>query len=178
MNYKRNIDDTMLYFERRNVAEDTLSAMRDILRKYGSVSVADVCDLIEHDTVYDDTLWGWRSLDQVRVTFKTDDRGELVYMIRLPLPTELAGRAEPCKDPMVTHPSHYQSKTGLEVIDVIEAFTADLNGLEATDTGNVLKYMCRWKKKNGVQDLKKAKWYLEHLIAHVNDNSNNEGELK
>ena len=68
---------------------------------------------------------------------------------------------------MVSHPAHYQSETGLEVIDVIEAFTFDLKGIEATDTGNVLKYMCRWKNKNGVQDLEKARWYLEHLIDHV-----------
>ena len=37
-------------------------------------------------------------------------------------------------DKMVSHPSHYQSETGLEVIDVIEAFTFDLKGIEATDT--------------------------------------------
>lgn len=71
------------------------------------------------------------------------------------------------KDVMVSHSAHYQSETGLEVIDVIEAFTFDLKGIEATDTGNVLKYMCRWKNKNGVQDLEKARWYLEHLIDHV-----------
>lgn len=71
------------------------------------------------------------------------------------------------EDQMVSHPPHYQSETGLETIDVIEAFTFDLKGIEATDTGNVLKYMCRWKSKNGLQDLKKAKWYLEHLINHV-----------
>lgn len=68
---------------------------------------------------------------------------------------------------MVDHPSHYQSETGLETIDVIEAFTFDLEGIEAFDTGNILKYMCRWKQKNGLQDLKKAKWYLENLIKHV-----------
>lgn len=72
-----------------------------------------------------------------------------------------------CDDKMVSHPSHYQSETGLEVIDVIEAFTFDLKGIEATDTGNILKYMCRWKQKNGLQDLKKARWYLDHLIEHV-----------
>lgn len=72
------------------------------------------------------------------------------------------------KDQMVSHPPHYQSKTGLEVINVIESFTSDLKGIEATDTGNVLKYMCRWKHKNGLQDLEKAKWYLDHLIDHVN----------
>lgn len=70
-------------------------------------------------------------------------------------------------DVMVSHPDHYQSETGLEVIDVIEAFTFDLKGIEATDTGNVLKYICRWGKKNGLQDLEKAKWYLDHLIDHV-----------
>lgn len=68
---------------------------------------------------------------------------------------------------MVNHPSHYKTENGLETIDVIEAFTADLKGIEATDTGNILKYICRWKKKNGLQDLEKAQWYLNHLINHV-----------
>lgn len=76
---------------------------------------------------------------------------------------------------MVNHPDHYQSKTGLEAWDVIEAFTSDLNGIEAFDTGNVLKYMCRWKGKNGLEDLKKAKRYLEHLIDHV-ENSKKEND--
>lgn len=58
-------------------------------------------------------------------------------------------------------------RPGLEVIDVIEAFTFDLKGIEATDTGNILKYMCRWKMKNGLQDLEKAMWYLQHLMDHV-----------
>ena len=69
-------------------------------------------------------------------------------------------------DKMVSHPAHYQSDTGLEVIDAIEAFTFDLKGIEAVDTGNVIKYICRWKHKNGVQDLKKCMWYLQHLIEH------------
>lgn len=67
----------------------------------------------------------------------------------------------------VNHPQHYISETGLETIDVIEAFTFDLQGIEAVCTGNVLKYICRWKHKNGVQDLEKAQWYLERLIDHV-----------
>lgn len=67
----------------------------------------------------------------------------------------------------VNHPPHYISKTGLETIDVIEAFTFDLTGINAVCTGNVLKYICRWSKKNGLQDLKKAQWYLNRLIDHV-----------
>lgn len=68
---------------------------------------------------------------------------------------------------MVHHPSHYQSSAGIEVIDVMEAFTEGLVGIEAVDTSNVIKYICRWKGKNGLEDLNKAKWYLEHLIYHV-----------
>ena len=52
------------------------------------------------------------------------------------------------EDPMVSHPSHYISETGLETIDVIEAFTFDLKGIEATDTGNIIKYICRWKRRS------------------------------
>ena len=70
------------------------------------------------------------------------------------------------KDKMVSHPSHYQSETGMEAIDVIEAFTFDLKGIEAVDTGNALKHLLRWSQKNGVQDLEKAMWYIQHLIDH------------
>lgn len=68
------------------------------------------------------------------------------------------------KEDIVNHPSHYQSNQGLEVIQVIEAFTEGQEGIEAVCTANVLKYVCRWKKKNGIEDLKKAEWYLKKLI--------------
>ncbi len=67
----------------------------------------------------------------------------------------------------VNHPSHYKTNNGLETIDVIRAFTEDLKGVEAVDTAQVLKYICRWKKKNGLEDLKKARWYLNDLIDWV-----------
>lgn len=67
----------------------------------------------------------------------------------------------------INHPEHYKTENGLETIDVIEAFTEGLQGGEATNTGNILKYMCRWKKKNGLEDLKKAQWYLNRLIDLV-----------
>lgn len=70
-------------------------------------------------------------------------------------------------DNMVSHPAHYQSKKGLEVIDVIEAFTEDLSGIEAVDTANIIKYICRWKGKNGMQDVKKVIWYATHLLNHL-----------
>ena len=75
---------------------------------------------------------------------------------------------------VVNHPQHYISGNGLETIDVIEAFTSDLKGMEAVCTANILKYICRWKHKNGLQDLKKARWYLERLIGTIEKETNNE----
>lgn len=72
-------------------------------------------------------------------------------------------------DRMVSHPDHYLANNGMEVIDVIEAFTEDLKGIEATDTGNIIKYACRWKNKNGIQDLKKIMWYCQHLIDYLEE---------
>ena len=65
----------------------------------------------------------------------------------------------------VNHPSHYQSESGLEVIDVIKAFTSELSGEEAFCIGNAIKYVCRYSKKNGVEDLEKAVWYLKRVIS-------------
>ena len=73
------------------------------------------------------------------------------------------------KKETVNHPNHYQSVNGLEVIDVMEPFTEDLKGIEAVDTAQIIKYICRWKKKNGLEDLKKAEWYLNHLIDFVEE---------
>lgn len=82
------------------------------------------------------------------------------------------------KDIMVNHPTHYKTKSGLETITVIKAFTEDLKGVEAVDTANVIKYICRWKKKNGLQDLEKAQWYLNDLIEHVKSIKENNSEVK
>lgn len=76
----------------------------------------------------------------------------------------------------VNHPSHYQSKNGLEAIDVMEAFTENLTGAEAVNTSNVLKYICRWKNKNGLEDLKKAQWYLNRLIGVVEEKNKEENK--
>lgn len=62
----------------------------------------------------------------------------------------------------VNHPNHY-CQNGLESIDVIKAFTSDLNGVEAFCAGNAIKYILRFNHKNGEQDLDKAIWYINRL---------------
>jgi len=54
------------------------------------------------------------------------------------------------------NPKYYRKN--IEVADFIEEY--DLNYFE----GNVIKYVVRHKSKNGLEDLQKAKWYLERLI--------------
>ena len=63
----------------------------------------------------------------------------------------------------VNSSSHYQGK--VECIDCIESATAGLNGIESFSTGNAIKYLYRWKKKNGIEDLKKAKYYIDKIIS-------------
>lgn len=69
-------------------------------------------------------------------------------------------------DPAI-NPNHYKTKSGLETIEVIEAFTEDLQGVEAVDVGHILRYITRYKKKNGIQDVKKAAWYVNHLLRYL-----------
>ena len=75
------------------------------------------------------------------------------------------GIEHPTED-MVNHPSHYNS-TSLECIDAIMAATDE--GFEYYLQGNIIKYLWRYRYKNGIQDLKKAQWYLAKLIETQED---------
>ena len=65
---------------------------------------------------------------------------------------------------MVNNPSHY-NKSGIECINAIQAATG--GGYEYYLQGNILKYLWRYRYKNGIEDLKKAQWYLDELIEEV-----------
>ncbi|MFA1821190.1 DUF3310 domain-containing protein [Virgibacillus oceani] len=62
----------------------------------------------------------------------------------------------------VNHPPHYQGK--FEVIEIIEQLTKGMEGQKAYCLGNVVKYLFRHEKKNGVEDLEKGLWYLKRAI--------------
>lgn len=71
---------------------------------------------------------------------------------------------------MVNHPAHYTAG-GIECIDALKAATVGLEGIQAVCTANAIKYLWRWKFKNGTEDLKKAIWYINRLIEEL-DQSN------
>tara|TARA_R100000541_G_scaffold51841_1_gene59414 strand:+ start:3060 stop:3278 length:219 start_codon:yes stop_codon:yes gene_type:complete len=58
------------------------------------------------------------------------------------------------------NPEHYTQ--GIECIDYITS--KNMSFLE----GNVVKYVTRYKMKNGLEDLKKAQWYLNRIIENYN----------
>lgn len=62
----------------------------------------------------------------------------------------------------VNHPSHYTSG-GIECIEAIKASMA-ADGFQDYCKGNIIKYIWRWRSKGGVEDLMKARVYLDWLI--------------
>ena len=160
----------VIKFEKGTDAAMICMNMEFFIHECGFLSVDDLLNYFEkHGIAYqaippfpshNRQNWGWTELDDMNAV------QSFHYVSTIRLPDPVMRHVERGED-NVNHPAHYISKNGIETIDVIQAFTEDLVGIEATDTGNIIKYISRWKKKNGLEDLKKAKWYLDHLIAHV-----------
>ena len=64
------------------------------------------------------------------------------------------------------NPQHYKAGK-VECIDALESATIYKQGIEAVCVANVIKYLWRYEAKGGVQDCKKAQWYLGRLISHL-----------
>lgn len=70
---------------------------------------------------------------------------------------------------VVNHPSHY-TKGSIECIDAIDSATTGKSGIKAVCVANVIKYLWRYEEKNGLEDVKKAQWYLNKLISELESN--------
>lgn len=69
---------------------------------------------------------------------------------------------------MVSHPKHY-NQGGIECIDALKAATVGKRGIEAVCVANVIKYLWRYEEKNGIEDVRKAKWYIERLLKELEE---------
>ena len=69
---------------------------------------------------------------------------------------------------MVNHPQHY-TQGGIECIDALKAATVGKRGIEAVCVANVIKYLWRYEEKNGIEDVRKAKWYIERLLMELEE---------
>lgn len=70
----------------------------------------------------------------------------------------------------VNHPSHYTQNGNIESIESIEASMEPME-FQGYLKGNIQKYLWRYRDKNGLEDLKKARWYLNKLIEQYEDPS-------
>lgn len=66
----------------------------------------------------------------------------------------------------VIHPIHY-NQGGVECIEAIKAATVGKTGIEAFCVGNAIKYLWRYENKNGLEDVKKAAFYINRLISEL-----------
>ncbi|MCG1738409.1 DUF3310 domain-containing protein [Staphylococcus epidermidis] len=83
----------------------------------------------------------------------------------------LANENEPVEmtlDDKVSHPSHY-TYGDIEIIDFIEQVTKDYKPELAFAIGNAIKYISRANRKNGKEDLDKARWYLNRAFEKWED---------
>ena len=73
----------------------------------------------------------------------------------------------PKEEDNINHPAHYYTRGGIECIEAIKA-SMTASEFRGYLKGNVMKYLWRYQLKNGVEDLRKAQWYLNRLIGEVN----------
>lgn len=138
----------------------------------------------------DDTVWcegifkgaSWKSLEKdsrlqkmvypeqwftiaqrERVTGINDDR-----LLASPNEFPLASEKYPKHD-NINHPLRY-TKGDIECIDAIKAATVGKTGVEAVDVGHVIRYLWRYEEKDGLESVKKAEWYIKHLIKEIESN--------
>lgn len=70
----------------------------------------------------------------------------------------------------VNHPSHY-TQGKVECLDALESATIGKTGIEAVCVANIIKYLWRYEEKNGLEDVKKAQFYLNRLLSTLENNN-------
>ena len=118
------------------------------------------------------TLSNWHGSEYfpAEVTvLEIDDEGDVWFLDKSTGYAYIVDSSANTESDMVNHPLHYNTNLpeGVEVIDIIAAQTAPLSGMQAFAQANVIKYVLRWRNKNGVQDLEKARFYLDRLIGEL-----------
>lgn len=111
------------------------------------------------DTVPGGTIIAQRE----RVTGINDDR-LLASLNEFPLVSEKYPEHD-----NINHPLRY-TKGDIECIDAIKAATVGKTGIEAVDVGHVIRYLWRYEEKDGLESVKKAEWYIKHLINELENN--------
>ena len=119
------------------------------------------------DDVRQSMIWAYEDADMGRVRLNAKLMGYEVIEDTPTVADTVEENSEDVKPDPVNHPAHYTSG-GIECIDAMQAAF----GAEAVKDFclcNAFKYLWRHRNKNGVEDLKKARWYLNRLIEDVEE---------
>ena len=134
----------------------------------------DIKKYLENEDILNGINFGKSNYFKLDSTFmqeplKGGDGEDVIPLKPRPMkPRKVAKRPFHLQDDRVNHPSHY-TRGGQEVIVTIEEAIQDAPDMTLGYLqGQVLKYLLRcWLKDNPVEDLKKAKWYLDRLISKL-----------
>lgn len=117
------------------------------------------------DDVRQSMIWAYEDADMGRVRLNAKLMGYEVIDDTPTIAETAAKRSEDAKPDPVNRPAHYTSG-GIECIDAMQAaFGAEV--VKGFFLCNAFKYLWRHRNKNGVEDLKKARWYLNRLIREM-----------
>ena len=117
------------------------------------------------DDVRQSMIWAYEDADMGRVRLNAKLMGYEVIDDTPTIAETAAKRSEDAKPDPVNRPAHYTSG-GIECIDAMQAAF----GVEAVKDFclcNAFKYLWRHRNKNGVEDLKKCRWYLNRMIREM-----------
>lgn len=166
----------------KNIVETFKQRVDILFAQYGMATVADICNLIGITSIdAEDSKYGWTK-DELTVTVRSSAKGVESYIHLSPDPHLLINETDEhmiivdskegvkqIKHDPVNHPAHYTAG-GIECIDAIAAaLTSQNDPMSAWLTGQCLKYLWRWPLKNGLEDLKKTRFYLDRLIKYVEE---------
>lgn len=131
--------------------DEPISAEVDILDEYDFKRFVGMMDLINDTTTI---------LEEEKENISIKAKGRELLETLDNLVTDSA-------NDIINKPNHYQltiKGNNIEVIDVIDEVVKDYNPKQAFRVANILKYVLRANKKNGLEDFKKAKKYIEMLL--------------
>ena len=117
------------------------------------------------DDVRQSMIWAYEDADMGRVRLNAKLMGYEVIDDTPTIAETAAKRSEDAKPDPVNRPAHYTSG-GIECIDAMQAAFGD-EAIKDFCLCNAFKYLWRHRQKNGVEDLKKARWYLNRLIREM-----------
>ena len=119
------------------------------------------------DDVRQSMIWAYEDADMGRVRLNAKLMGYEVIEDTPTVADTVEENSEDVKPDQVNRPANYTSGS-IECIDAMQAAFGD-EAIKDFCLCNAFKYLWRHRSKNGVEDLKKARWYLNRLIEEVEE---------